>query len=340
MAKAVYIGNNNSKKVKKMYLGNGTSRKVKKGYVGVNGVAKLFFSGATVWKKYNAVENHTYHWNRFNRVTTTTYKWNRYNVNTTTTYTWRKYNIVTTGDKYEVDIRYNDTLNVKVQDDGYCNVGGVYRTCTANGTGDTSLRLSGKVTINENNFDSLSGYYAGGSGRAYYLPSPHTVRNNKAEYYGATCVGVRGNQNIEHVYVGNVTSTDPNAYPNGGSQGGYYYDSRTSKTDQSQGSLIDQVTSTSSSAYPQNGISGNYWYVAAGSDVTYSKGTAAGEVTSSNRGAYPDNNYSGNYWYVFARDEITYTRGSYIQDVENDNPNAYPDNGRHSDGYWYVKQNE
>ena len=117
------------------------------------------------------------------------------------------------------------------------------------------------------------------------MPSPHTVRNNKAEYYGATCVGVRGNQNIEHVYVGNVSSTNPNAYPNGGSQGGYYYDSRTSETDQSQGSLIDQVTSTSSSAYPQNGIAGNYWYVAAGSDTTYAKGAAAGEVTSSNREA-------------------------------------------------------
>ena len=51
MAKAVYIGNNNSKKVKKIYLGNGTSHKVKKGYVGVYGIAKLFFSGATIWKK-------------------------------------------------------------------------------------------------------------------------------------------------------------------------------------------------------------------------------------------------------------------------------------------------
>ena len=71
-----------------------------------------------------------------------------------------------------------------------------------------------------------------------------------------------------------------------------------------------------------------------------SKGTAAGEVTSSNRGAYPDNNYSENYWYVFAQDKITYTQGSYVADVEADEPNTYPDNGRHTDGYWYVKQPE
>ena len=71
MAKGLYIGNSNAKKVKKIYLGDNNSRKVKKGYVGVDGIAKLFFSGATIWKKYNAAENHTYHWNRFNRVTKT-----------------------------------------------------------------------------------------------------------------------------------------------------------------------------------------------------------------------------------------------------------------------------
>lgn len=343
MAKGAYIGEANlTRKIKKMYLGaESTAHKVKKGYIGVNGVANLFFSGATVWKKYNAVENHTYHWNRFNKVETITYKWNRYNINSVTTYTWRKYNIVTTGDEYEVEIRNNDTLNIKVQDDGYCSAGGVYRTCRATGTGDNGpLRLSGAVTVNENNFDRLVGYYAGRSGRAYYFGRSPSVRNNRAEYEASTCVGVRGHQTTEHVYVGTVSSTNASAYPNGGTQGGYYYDTRTSKTDQSQGSLIDQVTSTTSTAYPQNGISGNYWYVAAGSDTTYSKGAAAGEVTSTNRGAYPDNNYSGNYWYVFAQDKITYTQGSYVADVEADDPNTYPDNGYHSDGYWYVKQPE
>ena len=31
-------------------------------------------------------------------------------------------------------------------------------------------------------------------------------------------------------------------------------------------------------------------------------------------------------------------QGEYIEDVISDNPNAYPINGRHTDGYWYVRQ--
>lgn len=33
-----------------------------------------------------------------------------------------------------------------------------------------------------------------------------------------------------------------------------------------------------------------------------------------------------------------YSQGTYIEDVTSDNESAYPDNGRHTDGYWYVKQ--
>lgn len=56
MAKGLYIGNENAKKVKKIYLGNGTSRKVKKGYIGVGNIAKLFYSSGYVWKKYTTVQ--------------------------------------------------------------------------------------------------------------------------------------------------------------------------------------------------------------------------------------------------------------------------------------------
>ena len=70
------------------------------------------------------------------------------------------------------------------------------------------------------------------------------------------------------------------------------------------------------------------------------RGNYIDEVSSTSSGSYPLNGVSGNYWYVYDRQDISYSQGSYIQDVENDNPNAYPDNGRHSDGYWYIKQNE
>ena len=73
---------------------------------------------------------------------------------------------------------------------------------------------------------------------------------------------------------------------------------------------------------------------------TEERGSLLGSVTSTSRNTYPTNGISGSYWYVYDRQDTSYSQGSYIQDVENDNPNAYPDNGRHSDGYWYVKQSE
>ena len=35
---------------------------------------------------------------------------------------------------------------------------------------------------------------------------------------------------------------------------------------------------------------------------------------------------------------ISAGQGEYIEDVISDNPNTYPINGRHTDGYWYVRQ--
>ena len=348
MAKAVYIGNNNSKKVKKMYLGNGTSRKVKKGYIGVNNQAKLFFSGATVWKKYNAVENHTYHWNRFNRVTKTTYKWNRYTINNVTKYRYAKYKI---SKQYYLRFSAGSRLNLRGQDIGNTIYSQV--SVSTNGT----LQYSGGKTITASNYNSLerdfnfSDPQSSVSGGAFYrgVSLENLIRDYRYDpdttgdmeliaKYSGTSIGTK-TETTQGSFI-EFVDVPTKQYPTNGISNGYWWVYDQQVTIKEQGSLVDQVTSTSSSAYPQNGISGNYWYVAAGSDVTYSKGAAAGEVTSSNRGAYPDNNYSGNYWYVFARDEITYTRGSYIQDVENDNPNAYPSNGRHSDGYWYVLQLE
>lgn len=39
-----------------------------------------------------------------------------------------------------------------------------------------------------------------------------------------------------------------------------------------------------------------------------------------------------------ATQQTTYSRGTYIEDVTATDANAYPDNGKHTDGYWYVKQ--
>lgn len=77
--------------------------------------------------------------------------------------------------------------------------------------------------------------------------------------------------------------------------------------------------------------------VASGS--TPVRGSLIGPVTVPSK-QYPDNGVSGGYWWVFQNTTPQYSQGSYISDVEDDNPSAYPDNGRHTDGYWYVKQAE
>lgn len=53
------------------------------------------------------------------------------------------------------------------------------------------------------------------------------------------------------------------------------------------------------------------------------------------KGTYPDQSLIEYYKYDV---EIQDTQGSYIEDVYDANPNSYPANGKHTDGYWYVKQ--
>ena len=275
----LHRGGGTSHKVKKIYLGeSNVARKIKKAYIGdENGKARLFFSSATIWKKYNSVESHTYHWNRFDLVTTTTYTWDKYQI----TYEYQLVN----GSSKTVDIRNTDT---------------VYRSAYPN---RGRVELSGSVLAVSASSDlkGLSGYYYSMSGQALRLTSVNIALTTTRVRYN--CVVVESKQIESQQYMGTVSSTDASAYPTNGSQDGYYYSNRRSST-------------------------------------SYSKGSANGSVSSTNRSQYPDNNYSGSYWYVYDRDEVSYSQGSYISDVENDDPSAYPENGRHTDGYWYVKQAE
>lgn len=80
-----------------------------------------------------------------------------------------------------------------------------------------------------------------------------------------------------------------------------------------------------------------------GTEYTISKtakkgSTSYGEVSSTIQSKYPTNGQSGSYWYVYDRNETSYSQGSYIEDVYSADPNAYPVNGKHTDGYWYIKQ--
>lgn len=423
MAKAVYIGNNNSKKVKKMYLGNGTSHKVKKGYIGVDGVAKLFYSGATVWNKYNTNVLNTYYWNRYNRVTTYQYYWDRYNVDETTYYKWKRYNISTQTiykwNKYSVSYpssivipsRPNELFTADdtmtgfeiINNSGesiqlYDNIPYFYDPSSIVIGFDSNGNLICDSDTGQPQLVTSSGYQYYAEYKFGWIVFPYDTYhyNSYSRYEHVFTINNKPGSNIALLWytsgvmgytvpveytktlVGTVTSSNSNAYPNSGTASdGYYYEFQSSTQEQVQGSYIDDVENTNSSAYPQSGVSGSYWYEYDSSRIEYSRGSANGSVNSTNRsaypddgksgnywyvydrqtaeysqgsyinqvsstdrGAYPDNNYSGNYWYVYDHMNTTYSQGSYIGIVENDDPNAYPDNGRHTDGYWYVKQNE
>ena len=71
------------------------------------------------------------------------------------------------------------------------------------------------------------------------------------------------------------------------------------------------------------------------------KGSYAGEVEGSNSGVYPNDGKQDGFWYVY-KGKFTepeyYTQGEFVADVISEYEGQYPDNGRHTDGYWYVKQ--
>ena len=90
----------------------------------------------------------------------------------------------------------------------------------------------------------------------------------------------------------------------------------------------------------RNSSNYNYSKIATkGSANDWTTGTFRGSKSSTNINAYPADGVSGNYWY--RRDPKPGKQescGSYISDVKSTDPNAYPTNGKHTDGYWYIKQ--
>lgn len=242
MARKVYIGNNAvAKNVKKIYIGvNGVARKVKKGYVGdSSGIARLFFSGATVW--------------------------NRYQVNTTTLYVWNQYNLMTIMKKDNnqsgtVTLRgtqyiyrwpeFNDRTGY--YEDGRAEtVYDCYRNenlltwSTTSSRSKTQYQFSRIDRLWDDNADSAE------DDRYELWYSQYWTIEQEFDRY----VYSQGS------YIGQVTSSDSSAYPNDDYKGNYWYVSNGTTQEKSQGSFIDTVESDNPTAYPDNDISGNYWYV-------------------------------------------------------------------------------
>lgn len=345
MAKGAYIGNSNSRKVKRIYLGDGTSHKVKKGYIGVDGLAKLFFSGATVWGKYNTVTTNTYYWNRYNRVSTYRYYWDRYNLNSTVYFKWKRYNIITQN-IYKWN-KYNQTFSEEYADrlalqssasSTFTNNSGTsikyWRTNVTRGTYEVSISADGKI----------SGVTYGNRQLSALTMSPGDSLDANEDYITILEIGTsfrisRSGRQFSITNVGSNVGTcylrlfGTDHFTSEGDPGtGYYY----YKIVGEKGTYFGEYTSSIRNDKPDNGSDPDgYWYEYQGSTQEQIKGSYLDDVESTNSSAYPDNGISGNYWYVYDSTRVEYSQGSANGSVNSTNRSAYPDNGR-SGSYWYV----
>ena len=246
MARKVYIGNNNvARNVKKIYVGvNGVARKVKKGYIGdSSGKARLFFSGAT--------------------------RWNRYNIKTSTVYVWNQYTLIQEAqyDYYEKDNNISGTITLR----GTQNI---YRWPEFNKrTGYYENGRARSVYDCYRNEDLLTWSTTSPTSKTQYQFSridrlwDDTAASDEADRYELWysqywTIEQEFDRYVysQGSYIGQVTSASSDTYPDDDYTGNYWYVSNGTKQEQSQGSFIDTVESDNPNAYPDNGISGNYWY--------------------------------------------------------------------------------
>lgn len=284
----------------------------------INCVAQYNVIAKTRWKKYNSTA-------------VTYYLWNKYYRNTT--YYWNEFDATPAGTETVISNENTTTHYVTFQT-----------------TSGTSVSQSNCFEMYPTKNKSSTGYYFTGTSKSSY-----EVSNTSSTYYfsgKATYQGYTTSQGVPRTYKRyQVTDRSANSY------GKYTYCTGMSLSSWSastignlyvtvwqialsdiKGSATGQVSSTSRSAYPDNGIKSgtSKWYVY--STYVYTRGSLYGTVDSTSSTAYPSNNYSGSYWYVSNGSETRYIAGTYITDVTSTNSSAYPANGRHTDGYYYIKQ--
>ena len=99
--------------------------------------------------------------------------------------------------------------------------------------------------------------------------------------------------------LGQVTSTDPNAYPDDGADGDYYYIA----TGIGAGTYIETVTAgpNEPNKYPTNGLQDGYYYSnkSTNRQPNDEKQTFLEQVGSVSKNAYPINGVQAGYWYQF-----------------------------------------
>lgn len=102
------------------------------------------------------------------------------------------------------------------------------------------------------------------------------------------------------------------------------------KFDESTGKFTLSISNTKSAS----SISLTYpYYGSSGSTEVYKLTAKKGSEGSGSQVYYKYDQIK-----YYSEPVIAYSQGTYIEDVIAASENAYPDNGRHTDGYWYVKQ--
>ena len=177
-------------------------------------------------------------WKKYNSISKLTYKWRKYN--TTSGYSgWER-----TGD-IKTDY-FSSSNSMYTSFTGYTNINVNSSTGRISGVGSSiTIGMVGAI------YRSING------SEAQYMSNTRSGSQYLNTFYpiAAKATTVKG------TYIGTVTSTSSTAYPTNGQSGSYWYDTRTSSTNYSQGSYIGEVIAEDGT-YPTNGrASDGYWYV-------------------------------------------------------------------------------
>lgn len=212
MAKAIYLGDNTSRKVKKIYEGNGTAQKIKKGYIGdSSGKARLFYTSG--------------------------YRWNKYNIQLIEQLSPAAYSYSTNGYD-DVSLSWGESVQLN-EDPLYClpygnNQGSGYILCNdddrrvdvridrqlyvrwmagSGGSGATGFTIK---LINTYQYSLDVAFVINYASRTYWFNLDTTIMSI-VQHYEVSAIKSQGS------YIGTVESDNPAAYPDNGISGNYWY---------------------------------------------------------------------------------------------------------------------
>ena len=204
MSNGIYLGNSNSKKVKKLYIGtNNQAKRIKKGYIGVNNQAKLFW-------------------------THTIYRWNRYQIEQEVVDVVPSVTVIDTGDpSYST---YSTSRGIQVTD-GVMHLINPTAYVHSAGSDNDGYNLFAEswlyVPDPKNNVNRYFYHIIGTGGVSVWIDSIPYLHS-----YGIFIQARTSNhspfmqcelQSVAGTLVDVVESDNPSAYPDNGVSGNYWY---------------------------------------------------------------------------------------------------------------------